>query len=76
MLISRATPVTLALALALVGCTGAMPDSAPPTITMGGPVIHMPAIHRGDAPPVLFVGMLPQQIIGDERPHIVLDGWN
>lgn len=68
--ISRAIPVTLALALALVGCTTTLPGGATPTVSMG-----VPAIHMGERPAILFVGG-PQQVIGTERPDIVLDGWN
>lgn len=61
----------IALVLALAGCA-----SQSVTPVSGG---ARPLIERGDRPVLLFVKSpaaeaLPQQIIGDERPEVVLDG--
>lgn len=61
--------VTLGLAMALAGCAGPISETRVNTTMVS------PAIHMGQMPDVMFVGA-SQQIIGQERPDIVLDGWN
>lgn len=63
------TLATIALAVALSGCA-----SQAVSPVSGG---YAPLVERGDRPVILFVktpAAMPQQIIGDERPDLVLDG--
>lgn len=65
--------ITLSLALTVTGCAGPMSGTSMKT-TVASPAIYMED-RPASMPTVMFIGM-PQQIIGHERPDIVLDGWN
>lgn len=67
----KSLAIPLLVALALTGCAATtLPDAPAPALGMG-----VPAIERIERPTILYVGN-PQEVVGEEKPETVLDGWS